>query len=131
MMLLAELAVQINKTFMWALDIRMLRGIDWNSAANQWPHVASAVRANGGGAHEFAGLPLAAMGRQVRQKFIHGREGGAVDQVTASALLGDQSGMVELFQVEGQGRWRQAQLFRESGGRHSLRPRNDQLPEDL
>ena len=67
---------------------------------------------------------------QVAQKVTHVLEGRAVNEVTSIALLADQIGVHQLFEVEGQCGGGHLQLRRQIPGRESLRPCDNQGAKD-
>jgi hypothetical protein len=93
-MLRAELWVHKNKTF---------KGMSWvmMSAFTGCCHVGQ------------ASLALAAVLGQKTQHRVHAVKLGTVNQIPAAALLRDQIGMQQLFQVKRQGRRRDGQLLRQ------------------
>ncbi|OGA83196.1 MAG: hypothetical protein A2711_14050 [Burkholderiales bacterium RIFCSPHIGHO2_01_FULL_63_240] len=73
---------------------------------------------------------MAAKLSQVAQKVIHVLEGRAVNEVTSIALLTDQIGVHQLFQVEGQCGGGHLQLRRQIPWRESLRASDNQGTKD-
>lgn len=63
--------------------------------------------------------PLAAVFGEIAEQPVHPREVGPVDQIAALLLDGDQAGMGQLFQMEGQGIAGDVQLVGQHAGREA------------
>jgi hypothetical protein len=75
---------------------------------------------------ELAGLPLAAVLRQVAEQGIHLREVGAVDQVASARLAADQARVGQFLEVERERAGRHAELLGDHAGRQAGRAGHDQ-----
>lgn len=89
--------------------------------------MASAVAVRGFG--NLADAALAAMLGQVADQAVHVTVLGAVDQVAALLLDGNEASVGQFLQVEGQGIAGHAELIGEDAGRASFRPGDDQGAE--
>ena len=86
----------------------------------------SAGGTGGGRFSDFAYAALAAVLGHVAKQTIHLREVGAVDQVAALLFDGDEAGMGQLLQVEGQRVAGHVELVGEDAGRQPLGACDDQ-----
>ena len=89
----------------------------------------SAGGTGGGIFSDFAYAALAAVLGHVAKQTIHLREVGAVDQVAALLFDGDEAGMGQFFQVEGQRVAGHVELIGQNAGREPFGAGDDQGSE--
>src|SRR4051812_33322130 len=84
-----------------------------------------------GGRFRQALLTLAAVFGEVGEHAVHAVEHDAVHEVAADPLLGDQAGMHQLLEVEGQAAGGNPEQLGDDTGRSAVIARDDQRAEQL
>src|SRR5215208_4252175 len=83
-----------------------------------------------GRARSGAAAVRAAILGEKGQKLVHGREFRGVDHRPAFAPASDEAGLLQLGEMEGEGRARQPQPFADQAGRQPRKSRLDEQAED-